>query len=61
MPGGVGGARVSLASTRFDAAAGGSGPTCLPPPPTRHSEVGKAGHMGKDPRFIDAREGAEGL
>src|SRR5207302_3319246 len=24
-------------------------------------EVGKAGHMGKGPYFIDAREGAEGL
>jgi hypothetical protein len=27
---------------------------------SQYSEVGKAGHMGKDPRFIDAREGAEG-
>ena len=27
---------------------------------SQYSEAGKAGHMGKDPRFIDAREGAEG-
>ena len=26
-----------------------------------YSEVGKAGHMGKGPHFIDAREGGEGL
>jgi len=28
---------------------------------SQYSEVGKAGYMGKGPRFIDAREGAEGL
>ena len=27
----------------------------------RYSEVGKAGRMGKGPRFIDARVGAEGF
>ena len=26
-----------------------------------YSEAGKAGHMGKGPHFIDAREGWEGL
>jgi hypothetical protein len=32
---------------------------CLRPPPTRHSEVGKAGHLGKGSSVISSESGGE--